>query len=131
MNAFIKLVSIIIFLFTVSISAQKTTWLDVDLKVTNQANSVYYKVISTNNKEVDYFYKSGSIFRKTNIFNGKLEGVFSEFYESGELRTSGIFENGLEEGVWKTYYKNGKNKEKGKYIKGEKVGVWKTFYKNF
>ena len=44
MNAFIKLVSIINFLFTVSISAQKTTWLDGQLKETNQAKSVYYTI---------------------------------------------------------------------------------------
>ncbi|QVY64908.1 toxin-antitoxin system YwqK family antitoxin [Polaribacter sp. Q13] len=131
MNAFIKLVSIIIFLFTVSISAQKTTWLDGQLKETNQAKSVYYTVNSSNAKEVIYFYKSGKVFRKIGYSKGKFEGVFSEFYESGELRTSGTYVDGLEDGVWKTYYKNGKNKEKGKYTKGEKVGVWKTFYKNF
>ncbi|WP_158840673.1 toxin-antitoxin system YwqK family antitoxin [Polaribacter sp. L3A8] len=131
MKTFIKFIAILIFLFTVSVSAQKTTWLDVDLKETNQANSVYYKVISTDAKTVSYFYKSGKTFRKIGYVNGRFEGVFSEFYETGELRTSGMYENGLEEGVWKTYYKNGKNKEKGKYVRGEKVGVWKTFYKNF
>ena len=72
MNAFVKLVSIIIFLFTVSLSAQKTTWLDVDLKETNQANSLYYKVVSSDDKSADYFYKSGNVFRKYNYKNRKL-----------------------------------------------------------
>ena len=131
MKIYIKFIAILFFLFSVSVSAQKTTWLDVDFKKTSQSKSIYYKVISSNNKVVSYFYKNGKIFRKVGYVNGKFEGVFSEFYETGELRTSGIYANGLEEGVWKTYYKNGKNKEKGKYTKGEKVGVWKTFYKNF
>ncbi|KGL61898.1 toxin-antitoxin system YwqK family antitoxin [Polaribacter sp. Hel1_85] len=131
MKAFIKFVVVLVFLFSLSVSAQKTTWLDADLRATNQSNSVYYKVTSSDDKKVDYFYKSGKIFRKVNFKNRKPIGVFSEFYETGELRVSGKYENGLEEGVWKTYYKNGKIKEKGKYKKGEKVGIWKTFYKNF
>ncbi|MGJ8760633.1 MULTISPECIES: toxin-antitoxin system YwqK family antitoxin [unclassified Polaribacter] len=131
MKAFIKLLSILIFFLTITISAQKTTWLDADLKETNKVKSYYYKVVPTDGNEVKYYYKSGNIFRKIGYSEGKYDGVFSEFYESGELRTSGTYVDGLEEGVWKTYYKNGKNKEKGKYTKGEKVGVWKTFYKNF
>ena len=131
MKTFIKFISILIFLFSVSVSSQKTSWLDVDLKETNQSNAVYYKVISDNNKKVNYFYKGGAIFRKFNYSKRKLVGNFSEFYETGELRVSGKYENGLEEGIWKAYYKNGKIKEKGKYKKGEKVGIWKSFYKNF
>ena len=131
MKAFIRFISIIIFLFSLSVSAQKTTWLDADLKETNQANSVYYKVFSDNKKAATYFYKSGKIFRKYKYRNRKPIGVFSEFYETGELKTSGKYEDGLEEGIWKTYYKNGKIKEKGKYKRGEKVGIWKSFYKNF
>ncbi|WP_146105309.1 toxin-antitoxin system YwqK family antitoxin [Polaribacter butkevichii] len=131
MKTFVKFMPMLVFLFTISVAAQKTTWLDANLKETNQAKSVYYKVISSNNKEVTFFYKSSSIFRNIGYSKGVFDGAFSEFYESGELKTSGRYENGLKEGVWKTYYKNGKNKEKGKYVKGEKVGVWKTFYKNF
>ena len=131
MKIFTKFISILIFLFSLTVSSQKTSWLDVDLKETNQSNSVYYKVISDNNKEVNYFYKSGKIFRKFNYSKRKPVGNFSEFYETGELRVSGKYENGLEEGIWKTYYKNGKIKEKGKYKEGEKVGIWKSFYKNF
>ncbi|OAD45303.1 toxin-antitoxin system YwqK family antitoxin [Polaribacter atrinae] len=130
MKVFIKLLSILFFFFTITISAQKITWLDSDLKETNKTNSSFYKVVSTDENDVKYYYKSGNIFRKIGYSKGKYDGVFSEFYESGELRTSGSYENGLQEGVWKTYYRNGKNKEKGKYVKGEKVGVWKTFYKN-
>jgi len=131
MKAFVKLVSILIFLIATTISAQKTIWLNADLEVTNQANSSYYKIVSEKDNEVKYFYKSGNIYRKIGYSKGVLNGVFSEYYESGELKTTGAYKDDLEDGVWKTYYKNGKNKEKGKYVKGEKVGVWKTFYKNF
>ena len=131
MKALIKYIAILFFLCSASISAQKTTWLDVSLKETNQSQSVYYKVISSNDKEENYFYKSGKIFRKIKRSKRKKVGGFSEFYETGELRVSGRYENGLKEGIWKTYYKNGKIKEKGKYKKGEKVGIWKAFYKNF
>jgi len=131
MKVFIKVISIVFFLFTVTISAQKTTWLDADLEVTSRSNSVYYKVVSSDGKTAEYFYKGGKIFRKYNYRNRKPIGIFSEFYESGELRTTGRYENGLEDGVWKTYYKSGKIKERGVYKNGEKVGIWKAFYKNF
>lgn len=130
MKTFKKCVLVLIFVFSIAVSAQKTTWLDANLKETTQSKSLYYKVTSTNEKQVNYYYKSGKIFRKYKYRNRKPIGVFSEFYESGELKTSGKYENGLEDGIWKTYYKNGKIKEKGKYSKGEKVGIWKTFYKN-
>ena len=131
MKTFFKLIFISIFLFSVSISAQKTTWLTADLKETNQSSSVYYSVTSDDEKEVNYFYRSGNIYRKLKYSNRKLVGNFFEFYETGELRRNGKYENGLEEGSWKTYYKNGKIKEKGRYKKGEKIGIWKAFYKNF
>ncbi len=130
MKTFFKFITIVALLFSVSISAQKTAWLDVDLKETNQSNAVYYKVISSNKEEVEVFYKSGKIFRKLGFSKGKRGGKFSEFYETGELKVSGRYYNGLEEGIWKTYYKNGKIKERGKYKNGEKVGIWKAFYKN-
>ena len=120
-----------IFLFSLAVSSQKTIWLDVDLKETNKLNSVFYKVTSADKNEVNYFYKSGNIFRKLNYSNRKPIDNFSEFYETGELKMSGKYENGLEEGIWKTYYKNGKIKEKGKYKNGDKVGIWKSYYKNF
>ena len=131
MKVFTKIISILIFLFSLSVSAQKTTWLDANLKETNQSNSVYYKVTSSDTKNVNYFYNSGKVFRKLKFLNRKKIGKFSEFYETGELKTSGKYVNNLKEGIWKTYYKNGKIKERGKYKEGEKAGVWKTFYKNF
>jgi antitoxin component YwqK of YwqJK toxin-antitoxin module len=131
MNFFLKFITIALFLFSVSISAQKITWLDAGLKETKQPNAVYYKVISSNGEKVDIFYKSGGIFRNLGFSKGKKRGWFSEFHETGELKISGRYANDLQEGIWKTYYKNGKIKEKGKYKKGEKVGIWKSFYKNF
>ncbi|MEO9572157.1 MAG: hypothetical protein ABJH82_00695 [Polaribacter sp.] len=131
MKVFIKFIAIVIFLFSIKVSAQTTIWLDANLKEINQAKSVYYKVVSENKKSVTYFYKSGNVFRKYKYRNRKPIGVFSEFYETGELKISGKYEGGLEEGIWKMYYKNGKIKEKGAYKKGEKVGIWKSFYKNF
>jgi len=131
MKTLTKFIAVLFFLFSLAVSAQKTTWLDVDLKETDQSNFVYYKVTSVNSEEVNYFYKSGKIFRKLNYLKKKPVGNFSEFYETGELRVSGKYENGLEEGVWKTFYRNGKIKEKGKYKEGEKIGIWKSFYKNF
>jgi antitoxin component YwqK of YwqJK toxin-antitoxin module len=130
MKTFIRIISIIVFLFSVSISAQKTTWLDKDLKETSKEKSVYYKVITSNKKVINYFYKTGEVFRKVNLSKRKPVGKFSEFYITGELRVSGKYEKGLEEGIWKTYYKNGKIREKGAYKKGEKVGIWKAYYKN-
>ncbi|WP_299062464.1 hypothetical protein [uncultured Polaribacter sp.] len=131
MKILIKFTIALIFLFTLSFSAQNKTWLDADFKETNKEKSIYYKVTSNDKKEITFFYKSGKVLKNIAFINGELNGFFSEFYESGEVKTLGQYKNGLEEGVWKTYYKNGKNKEKGRYKNGEKVGVWKTFYKNF
>ena len=131
MKPYTKFISILIFLFSLSVCSQKMIWLDVDLKETDKLNSVYYKVTSLDKKEESYFYKSGNIFRKLKYSNRNTIDNFSEFYETGELKISGKFENGLQEGIWKTYYKNGKIKEKGKYKNGDKVGIWKSFYKNF
>ncbi|MCG1035983.1 toxin-antitoxin system YwqK family antitoxin [Polaribacter sargassicola] len=131
MKIFNKFIILFIFFFSITISAQKTTWLNAALKETQKAKAIYYKVVSKNKESVTFYYKSGKVFRKLKLVNGKEMGAFSEFYETGEIKVQGRYNNGLEEGVWKTYDKKGKIREKGKYDKGEKVGVWKTFYKNF
>lgn len=111
-------------------SNAQTTWLTKDFKETIEAEATYFKVVLKKESSVSYFYKNGSVYRKLNSLDGKLEGVFSEFYKTGELKISGRYKNGLEDGVWKTFNRRGKIIKKGKYSKGEKVGVWKTFYKN-
>ena len=131
MKFFIKFTSIVIFLFTISISSQEKTWLDKDLKETSKSNSVYYKVASNDSKKINFFFRNGKVYRVFSFSDRKIDGKFSEYYESGELKTTGKYEDGFKEGVWKVFYKNGKIKEKGKYKKGEKTGVWKIFYKNF
>ena len=131
MNALVKNISIIIFLFSITVSAQEKIWLDQNLNKTDQLNSVYYKFPQEDPQKLLYFYKSSKIYRKISYSNNMLIANFSEFYETGSLKVSGKFENELEEGFWKIYYENGKIKERGRYKKGKKVGVWKTFYKNF
>lgn len=128
MNALVNHISILIFLFTIVISAQEKIWLDANLNKTNQLNSVYYKVVSEDAKEVLYFYKSTNIYRKFNYSNRMLIAKFSEFYETGALKIIGKYENGLEEGIWKIYDVNGNIKERGRYKNGKKVGIWKTFH---
>lgn len=131
MNALVKNISIIIFLFSTTVSAQEKIWLDLNLNKTDQLNSVYYKFSQEDPQKLLYFYKSSKMYRKISYSNNMLIANFSEFYETGSLKVSGKFENELEEGFWKIYYENGKIKERGRYKKGKKVGVWKTFYKNF
>jgi len=131
MNALIKNISIIIFLFSITVSAQEKIWLDQNLNKTDQLTSVYYKLSQQDPQKLLYFYKSSKMYRKISYSNNMLIANFSEFYETGSLKVSGKYENGLEEGFWKIYYENGKIKERGRYKKGKKVGVWKTFYKNF
>ena len=135
MSATIKNTFLLFILFSASVFAQQNKWLDANLKETDQLNSVYYTIISSDTLEENYFYKSGKIYRKfkfsSHKWSPKLSAKFSEFYETGALKVSGKYENGFKEGIWKTYYKNGKIKERGKYKSGEKVGIWKAFYKNF
>ncbi len=131
MNALVKNISIIIFLFSITFSAQEKIWLDQNLNKTDQLTSVYYKLSQEDPQKLLYFYKSSKMYRKISYSNNMLIANFSEFYETGSLKVSGKYENGLEEGFWKIYYENGKIKERGRYKKGKKVGVWKTFYKNF
>lgn len=113
-----------------SIYAQKTIWLDKNLKKTDYNNAVYYKLTDKIEGEVTYFYKNRTIFRKVFFVDGKEDGKFSEYYKTGELKETGKYKKGLREGNWKMYYKSGKIKKKGKYNNGEKVGIWKVFYKN-
>jgi len=131
MNALVKNISIIIFLFSITVSAQEKIWLDQNLNKTDQLTSVFYKLSQEDPQKLLYFYKSSKMYRKISYSNNMLIANFSEFYETGSLKVSGKYENGLEEGFWKIYYENGKIKERGRYKKGKKVGVWKTFYKNF
>lgn len=131
MNALVKNISIIIFLFSITVSAQEKIWLDQNLNKTDQLTSVYYKLSQQDPQKLLYFYKSSKMYRKISYSNNMLIANFSEFYETGSLKVSGKYENGLEEGFWKIYYENGKIKERGRYKKGKKVGVWKTFHKNF
>ena len=131
MNALVKNISIIIFLFSITVSAQEKIWLDQNLNKTDQLTSVYYKLSQQDPQKLLYFYKSSKMYRKISYSNNMLIANFSEFYETGSLKVSGKFENELEEGFWKIYYENGKIKERGRYKKGKKVGVWKTFHKNF
>ena len=130
MKILIKVIIILIWFLSLTVSGQEKVWLDKDLYTTKQSNAFYYKIVAKKNKEVSFYYKNGNIFRKQNYSEGKLEGKFSEFYKTGELKTIGKYENGSQEGSWKTFYKNGKIKTRGKYRNGEKVGIWKTFYKN-
>ena len=130
MKILIKVIIILVWFLSLTVSAQEKIWLDKDLHITKQSKASYYKIITKKGKEVSYYYKNGNIYKKQNYFEGKLEGKFSEFYKTGELKTIGKYENGSREGVWKTFYKNGKIKRRGKYRNGEKVGIWKTFYKN-
>ena len=135
MKAITKNIFLLFLLFSASVFAQQKKWLDASLKETDQLNSVYYTIISSDTLEENYFYKSGKIYRKFKFsihkWSPKLSAKFSEFYETGALKVSGKYENGFKEGIWKTYYKSGKMKERGKYKRGEKVGIWKAFYKNF
>ena len=135
MRAITKNIFLFFILFSASVFAQQKKWLYANLKETDQPNSVYYTIISSDTLEENYFYKSGKIYRKFKFssqkLSPKLSAKFSEFYETGALKVSGKYENGFKEGIWKTYYKSGKMKERGKYKRGEKVGIWKAFYKNF
>ena len=124
MKAIAKNIFLLFLLFSVSVFAQQKKWLDASLKETDQLNSVYYTIISSDTLEENYFYKSGKIYRKFKFsihkWSPKLSAKFSEFYETGALKVSGKYENGFKEGIWKIYYKNGKIKERGKYKSGEK-----------
>ena len=124
------LLVVIVGFLTSSMYAQKTIWLDKNLKKTDLKNAIYYKIGNKIEGEVSFFYKSRTIFRRVDFSDGKENGKFSEFYKTGELKETGKYKNGLREGNWKTYYKTGKIKKKGKYSNGNKVGIWKVFYKN-
>ena len=108
MNALVKNISIIIFLFSITVSAQEKIWLDQNLNKTDQLTSVYYKFSQEDPQKLLYFYKSSKMYRKISYSNNMLIANFSEFYETGSLKVSGKYENGLEEGFWKIYYENGK-----------------------
>lgn len=123
--------SFFLFVFlTSNLHSQEVIWLDVNLEKTSQEQAIYYRIDQKLEREVVFYYKKRTIFRKVFYNHGKLNGPFYEYYETGELKEIGEYANNEREGVWKEYYKGGKIKSKGKYSNGEKVGVWKVFYKN-
>lgn len=124
------LLLVIVGFLTTAFTTQETIWLDKNLNKTSQAKAVYYKIGEKSEGKEVIFYKNRTVFRKTQLSNAKLDGMFYEYYETGELKEAGVYELGLREGNWKEFYKNGKIKRKGKYEKGNKVGTWKVFYKN-
>ena len=95
MKVFIKFTSIVIFLFTITISSQEKTWLDKDLKETSKSNSVYYKIASENSKKINFFFRNGKVYRAFHFSDKKIDGKFYEFYESGELKTTGKYDDGF------------------------------------
>ena len=130
MKKSVFLLLIMIGFLTLSSTKQEVVWLDKDLGKTIQSQAIYYKVGSSLEGEVTYYFKSKTMYRKVFYVNKRQGGKFNEYYESGELKEVGKYENGSREGNWKVYYRNGKIRQKGRYANGEKVGVWKIFYKN-
>ncbi len=130
MKNFVLIITMIIGFLSTSITAQKTIWLDQNLKETTLKEAIYYKLGNQLEGKVSYYFKNKSVYRKVFFVDTKLEGKYSEFYNSGELKETGKYKNGLRTGNWKEYYKTGKIKKRGRYNAGDKVGIWKIFYKN-
>ena len=77
MRAITKNIFLFFILFSASVFAQQKKWLDANLKETDQPNSVYYTIISSDTLEENYFYKSGKIYRKFKFSSQKLSPKLS------------------------------------------------------
>lgn len=104
------------------------------------------------NGEFTVYYEDGTIMKKGNSVNSKMDGVIYSYYESGKLQkidnykngkphgeSKGYYEKGnlkyithykdnLHHGTEKSYYSNGNLQSEGNYIDGEPDGLWQYYY---
>ena len=111
-------------------------------KSTETLTETSYKVISNgielengyfnNNERVgEWISKNnkGTIIRKANYSNGKLDGDYTLFHYNGKPKLTASFKNELPVGRWKYYNSKGKVIKEGSYENGKPVGVWKIYNK--
>lgn len=98
-----KLITLLILVFTINLSAQ----------IKNE------------------YYENGKIKATGNLKKDLKDGKWEEYYENGKIKTIGNYINGEKNGSWKLYFENGKLAAAGDYqtTKFPKDGTWKFYSK--
>ncbi len=137
------IVSAILTLFLLPISAQKSKEIDADDWGEYIYQSVHFHTDSTKivanilaeKKEIkpnldDYYYTviNRKVYKTRGGYTGKLlHGEYMEQYITGELLTKGTFFLGRKDGVWKVWFPNGELKEVITWKKGGKDGEFREY----
>jgi antitoxin component YwqK of YwqJK toxin-antitoxin module len=76
-------------------------------------------------------YEDGSIKRRYNLVDGKIEGEMLDYYpQTGAIDARRQFKAGFQIGLTELYYPDGKRKEVQYYLGGKKHGGDTIFYPN-
>ena len=67
-------------------------------------------------------YKSGQLWQKGKLKNGKLNGKFIAYHENGTVQAKGKYKDGQKQGAWIWYYDNGQVWKEGKTKDGMEIG---------
>lgn len=124
--------------FTISVTAQKTIWMNRNFEQVSKENSSYYRPTPKKVKNgywVVNYYKNGNTqmegFSTSKTFKREsFEGLVVHYFNNETPSKKLNYKNGKLDGVVEYYYESGELKEQGKYKEGKKHGSWKTFLKN-
>ena len=133
-------------------------YLDKNLKVTKQDESIYYRLtIYKNDKpeEIQRIYNNsgqlqaeipyidgkengivksynpdGTLTIESSFLDGKLNGISKTYSKSSQLQSEHFFVDGKLNGVSKTYSKSSQLQSESFYVDGKLNGVWKYYREN-
>ena len=127
-----KYITIIVLLFTISLTAQgsfdKKVFLDSLNYEINDGNHSFYRIIkdynlSKNEYIIEDYYKSG-VLKMTGVFKDKeakvRNGAFYYYFENGQKSIENYFVNNEALGIYKDWYENGNLKTEAKNLEGKK-----------
>ena len=118
--------------------AQEVVWLDENHNQTSEAEAVYYRPLSEQNKGGNYliedYYKSGDLYRtgkaaSMTVRKEMFRGFVTYFYKDQSTFKEEKYKNGVLDGPYKEFYPSGELKVDGVYDKGLRERMWKIYYK--
>jgi antitoxin component YwqK of YwqJK toxin-antitoxin module len=76
------------------------------------------------------YYKNGQLKSKTEVAEGKLQGVSHGYFTNGQMQVEEFFTNGVSHGVRKKWHMNGTLLSEGEIMGGKFHGAFKKYHEN-
>ena len=120
----------ILFLTTLHVNAQDTTYYDTDrARVTDLTEAHYYVIVNEESKVTRSYFMDGSIKSERTYFSEEkkvVHGERKEWYENGQLRWNARYRINELDGEILGYWENGALKRKDLYERGKLIesGLW-------